>query len=125
MKYLILILWAFLLVGCDNLVTQPTEELDDGAKPSVTIQAVRLVFDFQCRYGGLFPEHTFRADVDPDTLEVTYELVANDSIVRPQMSGTFTDTLLVRWGGPREQRVEFVLSYEGWRVEGLTRCRVN
>ncbi len=121
------------LVACNSPTTPPDGKVD--LIPSIELIELRdlqLTFDFQCVYHGMWPKHTFTANIDPDTLEVAYDLTAvagSWPIRNPTVVGTFTDTLTVSWHGstgldPRELRVEFVLSYEKWRVAGVTRCRV-
>lgn len=119
-------LLLFALVACSDPPTATQLPPDGVTPPVVELLPLQLVFDYSCRFHGLNPRHTFRADVDPDTLEIAYELVVNDR-VQPfrDAVGTFTDTLYVDWGDVREVRVNFVFSYEDWRVEGVTRCRVQ
>lgn len=110
----------FLLASCGEVVVPPLVE--EELEPI----EISLVFEYSCRYLGLTPRHTFRADVDPDTIEVAYELVVNDVVAAFRDAiGTFVDTLYVDWGSEVEYRVEYVFAYEGWRVEGVTRCRVQ
>ena len=130
---LVMVAWA-----CEAPPTAVAVEPIEPIEPIEPVEVVaelleiQLVFDFQCRFGGLRPEHTFTASVFPDTLEIAYELVSHsgdwvwDKTTFSEMAGVFTDTLFTRWNtAKREQRVEFVLSHNGWRVEGVTRCTVN
>ena len=112
---------AFLACG------EPVAPIEDGPADLPPVPSPVLVHvstGLTCAFFGENPRFTFTASVTPDTVEVAYELTVEIPDV-PDAVRTFVGTLLVDWGGPKEQRVEYRLEVLGHSFEGVSRCRVH